>query len=125
MLQDLQLHVSNAFGEGTNKEIEMLCNDPSRVLGLLMLLSLCQTIKTSVDNIAGLVEAMPLELQAILQPAHVLMWIHSNLPRADISTGSHVIFTFDRVVFPSLAVDFILLAKAFNSIREFLRAGRS
>ena len=83
---------------GANPLVAELCSEPRRMLALLFLLALCLRIKRTIRNLAQLVWKLPDELLAIIQPEHVVEYIHTHLPRSDPQTDSFIIFAFDEVL---------------------------
>jgi predicted membrane chloride channel (bestrophin family) len=99
MLQDLKVHVDEAWGR-ENYMLDQLCLAPSRTLALLLLLALALRSKKQISDLLDLVQQLPEELLAIIRPEHVVRWIHDNIPRSKQQTDSFVIFALDEVCTP-------------------------
>ena len=70
-----------------------------RTLALLFLLALCLRVKRKeIQTLAQLVRDLPDELVAIIQPEHVVEYIHTHLPRTNPQTDSFIVFAFDEVL---------------------------
>ena len=94
--QDLLRDVDRSFAD--TPLVAELCNDGRRTLALLFLLVLCLHVERGICNLGQLVCRLPEELAAIIQPQHVVEYIHTHLPRADPQTDSFTIFAFDEVL---------------------------
>ena len=96
LLQDLFKHVKDEFEDPL---MQSLGGKPALLLALLMLMCVVRVIDPDIKGLAALVEVLPDELLAILQPVHVARFVHKHFPRAHNadSTDSTQIYAFDEV----------------------------
>ncbi len=86
------------FSIESHRLVAALCNDPRKMLALLLLLAVCLRITQCINSLADLVDHMTDSLLANIQPEHVVEYIHTQLPRRDCRTDSFVLFSFDDQV---------------------------
>jgi hypothetical protein len=94
--QDLYKHVETQFED---ELVQSLGGQPSTLLALLMLLCVARAITPNLGGLAALVQGLPDELLAILQPEHVARFVHTHFPRASKNPSTQI-YAFDEVRLP-------------------------
>jgi len=112
--QDLYKHVKDEFEDPL---MQSMGGEPATLLALLMLMCVVRAIDPKITGLAALVDQLPNELLAILQPVHVARFVHKHFPRAD-STDSMQVYAFDEVRMPITTM--LLLICASGQTVSFL-----
>ncbi|CAL8467398.1 g6935 [Coccomyxa elongata] len=89
---DLYEHVANQFED---QLMQSLGGKPATLLALLMLMCVARAIIPNLPGLAALVDRLPDELLAILQPEHVARFVHTHFPHSS-NVPSTQIYAFDE-----------------------------
>ena len=68
------------------------------MLALLWLLAVTLRLRPSIQNLAQLVQALPDDILAYIQPEHVAVYVQQHVPRADPLSETIIFFQLDEVL---------------------------